>query len=610
MVSPDGETRPVLLRAHVSTSAVPHLRKHGRLLAKIDHPRVLRLLHITKASGRPLWIYEGFSGVSLSRVLQVLSVQDEHIPIRTCLDLVCAAAEGLRAGLGVGLTAEEGSEGLAVAHSGPVPGELLVDGAGQVKVAGFTIRHGTDAREEPPDGFKAPVDGGPEANAVYGLGALLVNLLSGEAPAVGSDDPDRHGSILRRALIRVLARPGEAAGDDVVTLIRECMGLDLDQRPGLTALIDRLSERAAEAQDAGLAAWAPVKISVVLQQQDTGYPSEEETRKRRYVDPTSLLSDEASFETPPIRRPPRELPTMVGKSDQGLNLAVGARKTGGGGASGNHPTLETEPARVARGLVPSADLSISLPLPESLPSPGAAMDIDLDTARPVGGVHLDIQPDGWQELDSPTQARRTSGWIMVGGVLAGMLCAGLLAWLAVDRLGGGALLSPDPVVKQAPVDPMQTGASADAMVDEMETPAVQDAPISQDAGLPAQIQVEPEVPVAPVPGRIENPTPPAQVKPVPPPVPVQPKAKVKDPPVPSDRFRVSFRSVDPSVSRMVVQCHIGKGSGTSNVRIEKAGRGPCKVIGFRGESERLVVSAVLTGARSFSCFRNGARVCE
>jgi hypothetical protein len=614
MVRPDGSEVPVLLRGHPETSDAAQLRKDGRTLSAVEHPRILRLLHITKASGRPLWVYEGFEAASLDRVLQVLGAQGEFLPIRTCLQVVTAAAEGLEAGI----ESARSADGLTgpmpeIFHPGAGPTEVLVDGQGQVKVAGFRVRRSGDAGEPGPIGYVAPVDGSPEANAVFALGALLVHLLAGEAPAAGSPDPERHRSIIRRALIRVLSRPGEAVSDPVIDLIRECLCVEAAERPGLTRLQELLAARAEEAGDAGLDGWAPVKISPILQQQEGGFPSEEETRQRRYVDATSLNSDEPSSEIPPIRRPPREVPTILAKPGEGLSLAVGRV----GQAEAATMTGETEPARLARDVMPSLDQSISLPMPDSLLSASGVTGMGPATAGPslAGGVSVDLQSDEWGPLDSPTQARQTSGWIMVGGVLAGMVIASLVAWVVVDRLAGPLLGAVDSPGTSGQVEAMQAGTAADAMADEMPPPA---AP----AEAPAQAGVEqlppdpaaalpPEAPAAPP---ASPPRAPPEVIPPPPDVQTipRPERKPEPPPVSENgRFLVTFRSADPSVTRLEVRCHVGSGSGTTQVRIAEAGPGPCKVTGYRGDDQRkLIVSAVLTGSRSFTCFAGGRRTCE
>jgi len=75
-------------------------------------------------------------------------------------------------------------------------------------------------------------------------------------------------------------------------------------------------------------------------------------------------------------------------------------------------------------------------------------------------------------------------------------------------------------------------------------------------------------------------------------------------------FAVTFRAEPGSVDRMRVRCHtLDPVDGIEEVFIDRAVKGPCRVEGFIGES-KLSVSAVLKGPKSYTCFRDGSRICE
>ena len=77
LVRPDGEAAWVLIRCRpdeqVDDEGFAALKVMGRLMARIDHPSVLKLLHITRVDGVPAWVYEGFQGVSVARVRGVVT---------------------------------------------------------------------------------------------------------------------------------------------------------------------------------------------------------------------------------------------------------------------------------------------------------------------------------------------------------------------------------------------------------------------------------------------------------------------------------------------------------------------------------------------------------
>jgi len=596
------------MRSEACSDGLVNLRKDGRLLADVHHSRILQLLHVTKAAGQPLWIYEAFDGVSLERVLHVLGARGEHLPIRTGLDLASATVEALCAALGTAVPSGDGSEpGMRFAHPGPAPSEVLIDTEGTVKVAGFRIsRQGLVPGG--PAAFVPPERQDPEADVVYGVGALMVQALSGECPAEGSEDSARHGSIVRRAMIRVLARPGEGVPDEVIQLIRDCLSIDLTTRPGLGQVAQRLVELKELVSDAQLVDWAPVKVAQMLQLKESGYPSEEDTRQRRYVDPTSLESDEASFEVPPIRSSPlRESPTLLTHAGEGLAVAVGATQQDAAAQEARiRVTGETESARLAPGHRNTGDHSISLPLPESgAPASLGAVSVGIDSApqEPAAEVSLDIQGSDWEELSSPTQARKSAGWIMVVGTLAGMVTASFLAWIAVDRAGPN-LFGPDPAPQTLRVGRIEKGAAADTIADASNIPdAPVPAPVTLDASVEETVKQMKAADPATLPPVAEPVTPST-----PPPAKREPVAPVR--PVRStDRFPVTFKSGDPSVSRLTVECHVGQGSGSGVVKIKNAGPGPCRVTGYTATG-KLVVNSVLTGKRTFTCFGGGRRVCE
>ena len=103
LVRPDGESTWVLIRCRpdedVDEGGFTALKARGRLMARVDHPSVLKLLHITRVDGVVAWVYEGFQGVSLARALDVASAQREFIPARTVLDIAERTLQGIQAAI-------------------------------------------------------------------------------------------------------------------------------------------------------------------------------------------------------------------------------------------------------------------------------------------------------------------------------------------------------------------------------------------------------------------------------------------------------------------------------------------------------------------------------
>ena len=129
LVRPDGEAVWVLIRCRpdeqVDDDGFAALKTKGRLMARIDHPSVLKLLHITRVDGVPAWVYEGFQGVSVARALDVASAQREFLPARAVMDIAERTVQGIQAGIQQGHDLQ--GPGSGVVHVGPAPSEVLVD---------------------------------------------------------------------------------------------------------------------------------------------------------------------------------------------------------------------------------------------------------------------------------------------------------------------------------------------------------------------------------------------------------------------------------------------------------------------------------------------------
>jgi len=82
-------------------------------------------------------------------------------------------------------------------------------------------------------------------------------------------------------------------------------------------------------------------------------------------------------------------------------------------------------------------------------------------------------------------------------------------------------------------------------------------------------------------------------------------------PAPSDPgpFRVRVRSADPMVSGLSLRCHQGVGAGESEVVIEAAGPGPCRLTASQ-DGRTISASFTLEGGGEVVCFEGGSRSCR
>ncbi|MES2641986.1 MAG: hypothetical protein V4850_21025 [Myxococcota bacterium] len=253
----NGTEAPVLVRvddADATPELLLRLREDARLLGRLQHESVLRIEHISAVGGKVGVVYEGFECASASRILRVLRARNQVLPARAAVE--AAAAVGLA--LDEALRIVDGDR--AVHHPSPSPEDVLVDTAGRVKLAGFRVARQGDTPAPPPKGYLSPEGGSAPPAATYLVGALLVELLSGDSPPDAAAEPERHEAAVRRALIRVLARPGDTPGEPVVAAIRQALAHDPAVRGGPGALGKKLRELAVALQSPGLRAWAPGSI--------------------------------------------------------------------------------------------------------------------------------------------------------------------------------------------------------------------------------------------------------------------------------------------------------------------------------------------------------------
>jgi eukaryotic-like serine/threonine-protein kinase len=170
------------------------LLREAKLLARIDHPNVVRVLDAGEEDGEAYLVMELVEGDSLARALP--------LPPLEALCVARAVGEGLAAAHAAG-----------VVHRDIKPENVLVTVDGQVKVADFGIGRALDgggaltapnvAAGSP--GYVAPEalkGAAPDARAdVYGLGALLRAALTGQPP-LGEPPPLPPGfdAVVRRAM--------------------------------------------------------------------------------------------------------------------------------------------------------------------------------------------------------------------------------------------------------------------------------------------------------------------------------------------------------------------------------------------------------------------------
>ncbi len=201
----------------------------ARLLARLNHPNIVRVLDCSDDQPWPHIVAEFVEGTTLSALIE----QAGTLRPATAVPLLRQAAAGL---------AHAASQGIA--HGDVKPGNLLVGRDGILKIAdlGVARSHGSGVAHQVvgTPAYIAPEqvsDGAPPSAAgdVYALGITAFHMLAG-APPFLDDDP-----------LRLMVRHVQ---DPVPSLRQAC--------PGIEPRLDRLVQRMLAKQPAARPSWAEI----------------------------------------------------------------------------------------------------------------------------------------------------------------------------------------------------------------------------------------------------------------------------------------------------------------------------------------------------------------
>lgn len=215
--------------------SVERLIREARLAAGIQHPHVVAVHDLIVESGQTYIVMEYLEAQSLA----------EMIRTQTRLDPTTVARIGSQVA-----GALEAAHRSGIIHRDVKPSNILIDAAGNAKLADFGIARGSEDSTLTGTGmligsiaFMAPevAKGEPASPAadIFSLGCTLYAATEGHAPFIDTAEPTNG----MRALVRLISQPAPAAehAGPLTGLLARMLAQDLAARPAAGELQRRLA---------------------------------------------------------------------------------------------------------------------------------------------------------------------------------------------------------------------------------------------------------------------------------------------------------------------------------------------------------------------------------
>ena len=203
--------RPIALRMLAPALAknpktVQRLKEEARLAAQLNHRSILGTYGVGSAPGGAQFVaWEWVDGAPLSKLVEKRRAQGERLSVRGAYNVIAHVSKALE------LAHQKGT-----CHGTLRPSVVFVTKSGRVKVGDFAVgravvtTQGAGALGESETASLAPeVKAGQEPDArsdIFGLGAILYEMLTGLSPAQGFTPPSKAHPDASPALDQVLLR--------------------------------------------------------------------------------------------------------------------------------------------------------------------------------------------------------------------------------------------------------------------------------------------------------------------------------------------------------------------------------------------------------------------
>ena len=241
------------------------LRDEGRILGRLRHRAIVRVDGLVNFDGRWAVVMEYVEGADLHSL-----IEEEPIPVGPTLEILGEVAGALYAAYETS-TSRDG-EKLKLLHRDLKPANIQITPSGEVKVLDFGIaRAQFDARESSTQSmrFGSLNYMSPErldfidehGGDVYALGAVMYEMLVGEAVGKTSSNPERHQGVIEKALTKLREH---GVDEGVVALIADCLAYEPSARPSARDIHRRCRELRRNMEGVWLSDWASDTLPALM----------------------------------------------------------------------------------------------------------------------------------------------------------------------------------------------------------------------------------------------------------------------------------------------------------------------------------------------------------
>jgi tRNA A-37 threonylcarbamoyl transferase component Bud32 len=254
----------ILLPQYARDPELVRLLEHeGRLMQRIAHPRLVRVIDVHAAGEEPFLVLEHIDGAAADEVLDRMKNRGERPSPEMALALVLPLVEALAH---VHAAKDEAGKTLDVVHRDVTPHNVLIERSGDVRLGDFGIARSSlrDARTRtgiirgklrylaPEQATGSTVDAKTD---LYGLGLILFEVLTLEPYLPAENEVE----LLRAAESPTFKKPSSIDGVDprFDRLLERLLARFPEERPRNAAAVHKELARIAEGMDlaAARAAW-------------------------------------------------------------------------------------------------------------------------------------------------------------------------------------------------------------------------------------------------------------------------------------------------------------------------------------------------------------------